>query len=106
MKTLARRLRSVAETPPLGDRATKSEFLDHALRDDIEDVVSRHFRSATGGMSACPVPAWKQSLLEVDKVLQDEEIPPSPGVGIEYQLPQTSKRINFSSLRVKMLGLA
>ena len=29
------------------------------------------------------------------KVLQDEEIPPDAGVAIEYQLPQSSKRIDF-----------
>jgi len=77
-------------------QASKSEFLHHALRDDIEDVVSRHFRSATGrnvGMSE--IHAWKHSLLEMAKVLQDEEIPGDSGVAIEYQLPQTSKRIDF-----------
>jgi hypothetical protein len=26
-------------------QASKSQFLYHALRDDIEDVVSRHYRS-------------------------------------------------------------
>jgi uncharacterized protein len=77
-------------------QATKSQFLDHALRDDIEDVVLRHYRSATGGGAGAPqVQAWKHSLLEMAKVLQDEEIPASAGVGIEYQLPQTSKRIDF-----------
>jgi hypothetical protein len=29
-------------------QASKSQFLHHALRDDIEDVVSRQYRSATG----------------------------------------------------------
>jgi hypothetical protein len=29
-------------------QASKSQFLHHALRDDIEDVVSRHYRSAAG----------------------------------------------------------
>ena len=77
-------------------QASKSEFLHHALRDDIEDVVSRHFRSATGrGVGASEIHAWKHSLLEMAKVLQDEEIPGDSGVAIEYQLPQTSKRIDF-----------
>lgn len=77
-------------------QATKRQFLDHALRDDIEDVVLRHFRRATGGGAAAPqVQAWKHSLLEMARVLLDEEIPGSAGVGIEYQVPQTSKRIDF-----------
>jgi len=29
-------------------QASKSQFLHHALRDDIENVVSRNYRSATG----------------------------------------------------------
>lgn len=77
-------------------QASKTEFLHHALRDDIEDIVSSHYRAATGhGVGPSEVQAWKHSLLEMAKVLQDEEIPGDAGVAIEYQLPQTSKRIDF-----------
>lgn len=77
-------------------QASKSQFLQHALRDDIEDIVSRHFCSATGhGAGPSEIRAWKHSLLEMAKVLGDEEIPEDAGVAIEYQLPQSSKRIDF-----------
>ena len=77
-------------------QASKSQFLHHALRDDIEDVVSRQFRSVTGhGVGPSEIQAWKHSLLEMAKVLGDEEIPDDAGVAIEYQLPQSSKRIDF-----------
>jgi len=77
-------------------QASKSQFLHHALRDDIEDVMSRQFRSTTGhGVGPSEMQAWKHSLLEMAKVLQDEEIPDDAGVAIEYQLPQSSKRIDF-----------
>ncbi|GAA4406669.1 DNA/RNA helicase domain-containing protein [Quisquiliibacterium transsilvanicum] len=77
-------------------QASKRQFLHHALREDIEDVVSRQYRSATGhGVSPAEVRAWKHSLLEMAKVLGDEEIPEDAGVAIEYQLPQSSKRIDF-----------
>jgi len=77
-------------------QASKSQFLRHALREDIEDIVSRQFRSVMGhGTSPSEILAWKHSLLEMAKVLQDEEIPPDAGVAIEYQLPQSSKRIDF-----------
>jgi hypothetical protein len=77
-------------------QASKAEFLHHALRDDIEDVVSRQYRSATGhGVGRSEMQAWKHSLLEMAKVLGDEEIPSDVGVAIEYQLPQSSKRIDF-----------
>ena len=77
-------------------QASKKQFLHHALREDIEDVVARHFRGATGhGVGPSEVRAWKHSLLEMAKVLGDEEIPEDAGVAIEYQLPQSSKRIDF-----------
>lgn len=77
-------------------QASKSQFLHHALRDDIEDVVSRQYRSMTGhGVGPSEIQAWKHSLLEMAKVLGDDEIPEDAGVAIEYQLPQSSKRIDF-----------
>lgn len=77
-------------------QASKSQFLHHALRDDIEDVVSRQFRSMTGhGVGPSEIQAWKHSLLEMAKVLGDDEIPDDAGVAIEYQFPQSSKRIDF-----------
>ncbi len=77
-------------------QASKSQFLQHALRDDIEDIVSRQFRSVMGhGVGPSEIQSWKYSLLEMAKVLQDEEIPADAGVAIEYQLPQSSKRIDF-----------
>lgn len=77
-------------------QANKTEFLDHAFRDDIEDVVSRHYGEVTGrAVGPSELQAWKNSLLEMAKVLQDEEIPADVSVAIEYQLPQSSKRIDF-----------
>ena len=78
-----------------GDGKLKGNDL-RALRDDIEDVVSRQFRSMTGhGVGPSEIHAWKHSLLEMAKVLGDDEIPDDAGVAIEYQLPQSSKRIDF-----------
>jgi uncharacterized protein len=77
-------------------QASKSQFLHHALRDDIEDVVSQQYRSATDhGVGRSEIQAWKHSLLAMAKVLGDDEIPDDAGVAIEYQLPQSSKRIDF-----------
>lgn len=77
-------------------QANKREFLHHAQRDDIEKIISRQFKGVTGhGVSASEVSAWKNSLAEMAKVLSDEEIPEDVGIAIEYQLPQSSKRIDF-----------
>ncbi|MBL8859563.1 MAG: DUF2075 domain-containing protein [Planctomycetes bacterium] len=77
-------------------QASKGQFLEHAQRNDIEDIVSRQFLSVTGrGVGPSEIRAWKNSLVEMAKVLSDEEIPTDAGVAIEYQLPQSSKRIDF-----------
>lgn len=77
-------------------QASKTEFLHHALREDIEDIMLRHVRHAgVAGGSESEMRSWKNSLLEMAKVLQDEEIPDDAGIAIEYQLPRSSQRIDF-----------
>jgi len=77
-------------------QANKRDFLNHAFEDSIEDVVSKHYGEATGrSVGSSELAAWKNSLMEMAIVLRDEEIPNDAGVAIEYQLPQTAKRIDF-----------
>jgi uncharacterized protein len=80
-------------------QSDKRQFVQQALgggNDNIEDIISRHFRGATGaGAGRSEVQAWKHSLVEMARVLQDEEIPAEAGVAIEYQLPQSTQRIDF-----------
>ena len=77
-------------------QATKAQFLHHALDDDIEDVVLRHYRAAVGqGVAKPMISSWAHSLMEMAKVLRDDEIPDDAGIAIEYQLPQSSRRIDF-----------
>jgi uncharacterized protein len=74
----------------------KSSFLNDAFTRDIEDVILIAFRSRTGrSVSRSEVRSWKESLMAVAKVLNDEAIPGDCGVAIEYGIPQTSKRIDF-----------
>ncbi|WP_175192165.1 DNA/RNA helicase domain-containing protein [Achromobacter deleyi] len=77
-------------------QASKTEFLQHALRDDIEDIMLRHVRHAgVAGGGESEVRSWRSSLFEMAKVLQDAEIPDDAGIAIEYQLPRSSQRIDF-----------
>jgi len=77
-------------------QASKTEFLHHALRDDIEDIMLRHIRHAgVAGGGESEVRSWRSSLFEMAKVLQDEEIPDDAGIAIEYRLPRSSQRIDF-----------
>jgi uncharacterized protein len=74
----------------------KISFLKDAFTKDIEDVILGAFKSRTGrNVARSEVRSWKESLMAVAKVLNDEAIPGDCGVAIEYGIPQTSKRIDF-----------
>jgi uncharacterized protein len=77
-------------------QATKSEFLSDAFTRDIEDVIGKAYRQKVGhGVSRQEVNSWKQSLVAVAKVLNDDAIPGDCGIAVEYGIPQTSKRIDL-----------
>ncbi len=74
----------------------KADFLDDTFKRNIEEVVLSEFTLRTGRRVAeSEVRSWKESLLSVAKVLNDEEIPGDSGVAIEYNIPQTGKRVDF-----------
>jgi DUF2075 family protein len=77
-------------------QSTKAGFLDDAFKKDIEEVILSAFRSRTGRtVGRAELRSWKESLLAMAKVLNDGTIPGDAGVGVEYGIPQTSKRIDF-----------
>lgn len=77
-------------------QATKAEFSDDVLSDSIENKIHEFFKKHLNkSTSRQEVISWKNSLQYMDRVLNDNEIPDDCGVAIEYQLPQTAKRIDF-----------
>ncbi|MGN7726064.1 DNA/RNA helicase domain-containing protein [Luteimonas sp. 22616] len=77
-------------------QGTRSGFLHDTDNRDIEDVVSQAYLATTGKyVPHAEIRAWRESLGQMAKVLRDEEMPDDMGVGIEYGIPQTSKRIDF-----------
>lgn len=77
-------------------QAIKRHFLsDHDNR-DIEEVIATKYLQHTGRYApSAEVRAWKASLGEMARVLRDPGIPDDAGVGIEFGIPQTAKRIDF-----------
>lgn len=77
-------------------RTTKDRFVEEALSRDIEAVVAASYFERTGSrVGPAELRAWRESLLQMARVLHDNDIPDSAGVAIEYKIPQTSKRIDF-----------
>lgn len=77
-------------------QALKKDFLEDVFGSDIEDVVLDVFSRKTGRRVAKEeIRAWASSLAYMGKVLRDASIPDDCGVAIEYNIPQTAKRIDF-----------
>lgn len=77
-------------------QATKAGFSEDVLNDQIETKIHGFFKKnlnrSTGNQE---VLSWKNSMQYMDRVLNDPEIPDNCGISIEFQIPQTSNRIDF-----------
>ena len=77
-------------------QANKNKFLDDHDNRDIENVISAKYLQRTGRYAPeAEFRSWKNSLGEMAKVLRDPGISGDVGVGVEFGIPQTSKRIDF-----------
>jgi len=77
-------------------QSTKGDFSDDVLDDKIETKVLEFFKKHLNqSTSRQEIAAWKNSLQYMDRVLNDASIPDNCGVAIEYQIPQSAKRIDF-----------
>ncbi len=76
--------------------ANKEQFLDDVLTNDIENIVLRNVKlKLNRGVGIAEIRSWASSLVYMDRIMRDAEIPSDCGVAIEYQIPQTGKRIDF-----------
>lgn len=77
-------------------QSTRNQFLEDTERNAIEDLISNEFVRRTGRYaSQGEYRAWQQSLMHMADVLRDDEMPASMGIGVEFGIPQTAKRIDF-----------
>lgn len=74
----------------------KSDFLKSVVEDTIALEIEKNiYEKMRWHVAAGEFRAWENSLEYMYKVLSDEEIPQDAGVAIEYNIPQTSKRVDF-----------
>ena len=76
--------------------ATKSEFNNDVLLNQISDKILQKLRESNihGGADS-EYKSWQNSLIFMRNVLDDQEIPNDASIAIEYQIPRTSKRVDF-----------
>ncbi|UNK41359.1 DUF2075 domain-containing protein [Luteimonas sp. S4-F44] len=77
-------------------QSTKQQFLDDSDNRDIEDLIRDAYLRKTGRYaSESESRAWHGSLREMARVLRDRQIPNDTGIGVEFGIPQSGKRIDF-----------
>ena len=75
---------------------TREIFLEHVRRNRIEEEVGERLQLIAGRrVGPSEVRSWRNSMLYVSNILQAPEIPQALGVAIEYQIHNTSRRIDL-----------
>ncbi len=75
---------------------TKSDFLKSVEDDSIARTVAENIYEKMHRVTGkAEFHSWENSLKNMYIVLNDQEIPVDTGVAIEYNIPQTSKRVDF-----------
>jgi len=76
--------------------ANKARFLDDILSNDIEHIVHERYIERTGRrVGPQELNSWKNSLLYVNNILADDDIPLETGVFVEYHIQQSTKRVDL-----------
>src|SRR5574344_1369520 len=77
-------------------QSLKEGFLNDVVNNEIEIKIERAYRSFLGRRpSPNEVFSWSNSMQRMKNVLEDPEIASDAGISIEFQIPLTSKRIDF-----------
>lgn len=75
---------------------TKTDFLHSVEQDTIAYEIEENIYIKMNRRTAQnEFRAWEKSLEYMYKVLNDQDIPEDAGIAIEYNIPQTSKRVDF-----------
>jgi len=76
--------------------ATKADFLNDVLTNEIENIVLKNVKlKLNRNVGIAEIKSWANSLRYMDGIMHDAMIPNDCGIAIEYQIPQTGKRIDF-----------
>lgn len=75
---------------------TKADFIRSVEDDTIADEVQEKIFQKMGRRTPkSEFRSWENSMQHMNTVLMDAQIPADAGIAIEYNIPQTSKRVDF-----------
>src|SRR5690625_852288 len=75
--------------------AIKEEFLEDVFNDQLTNNIINNFNEKIGRVNEAEVRSWDNSMQYMYRVLMDEDIPNDSGVAIEFNIPYSSKRVDF-----------
>ena len=76
--------------------STKRGFLEDVDQDRIADIINQKvLEKLKRHTPKAEFRSWNNSMQYMYRVLNDPDIPQDSGVAIEYNIPQTSKRVDF-----------
>ncbi len=75
--------------------AIKEKFLDDVFNDQLTNNIINNFNEKIGRVNEAEIRSWDNSMQYMYRVLMDEDIPKDSGVAIEFNIPYSSKRVDF-----------
>lgn len=77
-------------------QGSKKDFTNDVLHNVIEEKIYQTFQDKLGRRtSKSEVESWKNSMMYMNNIMIDPGIPEDSKIAIEYQIPLTSKRVDF-----------
>lgn len=77
-------------------QSTKTGFIHDVTSGSIDDIIkAKVLEKLKRNTGPSETESWRNSLMYMNNVLNDPEIPNDSGISIECQIPQSSKRIDF-----------
>ncbi|MEK4025966.1 DUF2075 domain-containing protein [Sporosarcina sp. FSL W7-1283] len=75
--------------------STKEQFVGDVVNELLIDRLYSSYQEKIGRTSKSEIRSWENSLQKMSNVMQDEDIPRDAAVAIEFNIPNTSKRVDF-----------
>jgi uncharacterized protein len=76
-------------------QATKKEFMEQVSDKSITHKIYDIYRSKIGRTTKSEIRSWENSMVFMAEVLNTNKIPGNAGIAIEFNIPFTSKRVDF-----------
>lgn len=76
-------------------KATKEVFIKDVLGNSIESKIVDQFEKKFGKANLSEVRSWRNSMMYMSNIMIQTSVPDDGMIAIEYQVPNTSKRIDF-----------